>query len=233
MFTKCKHRKREKRRLRYPCYGLSKNTYRKNRDFNYLIFFALAVSVLAFSILFFGIKRFHGSQSCSPVYVSDIGEISFLVLDESSWANMNTEQRLDALQRVANCEMDAIGIEATRVISEDLKNSDSTYTIGCYRPSAHEIVIDSYCLAQFSYARILENLLHECRHAYQYSVISILNWDCLIVQRHQYFEDARRWKAGFMQRETDFHTYYLQSIESDARSYAKDRLELYLGINEG
>ena len=142
---------------------------------------------------------------------------------------MNTEQRLDALQRVANCEMDAIGIEMARVISEDLENSDSTYSIGCYRPSAHEIVVDSYCLEQFSYAKILENLLHECRHAYQYSVISILNWDSSIVQRHQYFEDARRWKTELIQEETDFHTYYLQSIECDARSYAKDRLGLYLG----
>ena len=78
--------------------------------------------------------------------------------------------------------------------------------------------------------KILNTLLHEMYHAYQYTCVKQLDLtgDLLWAKK------VAQWKEEFESKNLDLNTnegmveYYTQSIEEEARNYAEQRVEVYL-----
>ena len=73
-------------------------------------------------------------------------------------------------------------------------------------------------------------LLHECRHAYQYHIISVLDWEDENVQTGYFFWEARIFKENwdsYVPYYRNFDAYKNQPIEKDASGYAESRISVY------
>ena len=157
-------------------------------------------------------------------------------IDEARWLQYSLQQRLNFLQRVVNTESAEMGIEPPRVMCTGLGCDEDSRTLGHYDERTREIVVDISHLETGTCRDLLKTILHECRHAYQVSVVAMLDWTDETVLTHQFFEEARRWKACFDDPDYPdavFDAYYVREVEVDARAYAEECVEMYLSDAEG
>lgn len=97
------------------------------------------------------------------------------------------------------------------------------------------IRIDSEYLTMACSREAVSTVCHECRHAYQHDVISILDWSDENVSHHHYYKQANEWKVEMEYYEDgreNLDAYYYQNIESDAREYAEETAEYFMEFVE-
>ena len=152
--------------------------------------------------------------------------------DPDAWDELSREERLDRLQLVVELESRQAQIPAATV-TVMLKNSsgEGTFTLARYVSRLNLIEISPDYLDGGGPVSLLISVLHEFRHAYQHSVVELLDWNDPAVQRHSFCAEARSWKRCFEDYRSgseDFDTYYNQPIEEDARRYGEEQCEFYL-----
>ena len=140
--------------------------------------------------------------------------------DDAAWDKLGLNKRIDLLQTVLNIETTYLGMHPVTIVSNKLDNN----TLGQYSHDSKIIDIDFERLTSASPEECLKTLLHEVRHAYQYYVVEMLDWNSTDVQTEYFYKEARRWKfelENYISGRDCFETYYNQSIEWDARMYAE------------
>lgn len=143
-------------------------------------------------------------------------------LEPQTWPQLSPQQRLDLSQTLANIETSYLGIPSLSVVSSKLEDS----ILGRYRNET--ILIDLSYLQEASPAELVDVVCHECRHAYQESVVNMLDWSDETVQTHAFYREARQWKEDFAYYVSgDTPAYYEQSVEQDARKYAAQAVLAY------
>lgn len=91
-------------------------------------------------------------------------------LDEDTWVQLSSREKLDALQTVANIEACYFGLpHALNVISGNLEHN----ILACYNDQIHLITIDLHHLEYDSARSVLKSLCHEARHAYQHRLCDV------------------------------------------------------------
>lgn len=141
-------------------------------------------------------------------------------LSNDKWSNLSYEDKMDTLQTVVNIEATYLTISPITLKSTKLEDN----TVGQYSYDENIIYIDSEFIAISESTDALDTICHECRHAYQHSVVDMLDWSQDSVNSHYYYRSAQQWKLEFNDYQSgqfDYDTYYQQSIEVDARVYAE------------
>ena len=168
-----------------------------------------------------------GERASSPAYTDLACILSVL------WEDMDVESRLETLERVLEAEAECLGIRTPRLtaacLAEDDKNAN-----GQYNHTRDRIELDEEALMTRDGRDTLETLLHECRHAYQHSVVDMIDWSHEAAKQHAFFAEARAWREEHIGAsvynnspegiEEYFLEYYYTAIELDAREYARARI---------
>ena len=146
--------------------------------------------------------------------------------ENENWNRSDKKQRVDTLQQLADFEMKFLNCPALRVISEDL----GEHVEGKYVYPDHLIIVDEDFLMRADAVQAMKLICHESRHAYQRTVVNMLDWQDPEVVHHYYYRNAQRWKYDFDHYEdgqNDYQEYAGQSIEQDARAYAENSVEAF------
>ncbi len=150
------------------------------------------------------------------------------VIDDSVWNTLSFDEKVDALQTLANVEKVQLGIcHEINVCVEALGSS----TYGSYDYSTHRVRINEQIIEDETAYQCVETLCHELRHAYQHDVVdAYLSLD----KEHQQleiFNDVRRYYESlddYQYASIDgFDAYESQLVEVDSRKYGEERAAFY------
>lgn len=153
---------------------------------------------------------------------------TFKRLFADDWATISDDEKLEALQFVADIEAQWLGIKPVYVVPAKLDE----ITLGQHPRKSRFVVIDLEKESHLDVLTCINTILHECRHIYQDDCVQELDWSDPAVLTGVYYENARQWREDYAIRppkgEEHFDEYYYQTIEVDAREYAQKRMAFYL-----
>ena len=158
----------------------------------------------------------------------DETEISSL-LTTCNWEELNSEERSDVLYKVIKYEASLLGIPVPKL---QVVNTHPDITMGSYDNLTGIISLNNFHLGQNSIEECLSTAMHELYHAYQNSVIKILDDLPLSVRENSYFDKAVEWQfadKSYAEDHKNVNTYESNALEVDARAYADEIVEKYLG----
>lgn len=151
---------------------------------------------------------------------ANIGEL--LKLQPETYAELNTDEKLELLQIVANIEGRYLGLdERVFVGCADLNEN----TLGYYRDSSKEILIDTDYL-EAEPREVVRVLCHEMYHAAQHQYARIYDKlspdekrSYFLTEAAAYAEELKDYKDGEEGGYYEYVEYYSQSLEREARAY--------------
>lgn len=140
------------------------------------------------------------------------------------WKNLNPEKRLKVFIALEKKVAKKLSIEPLKL---ELKDDENWNCFGAFTVinGIKKIVLNENLLYEPKFRfHAMETIVHETRHAYQFSVVSReLKW---------YEFTAKKWKrnwAGYFSSSTDNLMYNNQSVERDAQKYSIKFLKKYKG----
>lgn len=145
------------------------------------------------------------------------------------WGYLDDDEREETLRRVAEFEMNSLGMEGEIYLSfEELESP----TLGVYFDRDKIIKLDSFRVKERRMRDTLFTLLHEIYHAYQHYIVENLDFSDILVEKSRYYRQAREWKnnieIGYISPDVNLSDYNSQPLERDADKYAEERVEEYL-----
>lgn len=144
----------------------------------------------------------------------------FLLLKPDKWVETDASKRMDVLQTVINCEGRYLSF--SKKVTLHVAELDAG-VLGYYNHDDSTIYIDIYHLLNGSSEECLDTILHECFHCAQHEYADIYR-SLDISDRKSYFMlDAARYAeeiSNYVNGSKNYHEYYSQSLEADARAYA-------------
>lgn len=187
--------------------------------------------VLGYNIISSSVTPTTNTENDSQTIINNIDTI--LLLQEKVWNKLTIQEKLDALQTVANIEARYLGLpNELNVGTANL----GEYTNACYNDRAHTISIDLDHLENDSVHDVLGSLLHESYHSYQHRLVDAYRTADNDFKDLQIYKSAAQYEQEFnnyVNGNYDFGLYYYQKCEMDARDYAENAInDYYDRINE-
>lgn len=152
-----------------------------------------------------------------------------IYLKEDIWNTLSLEKKLEVIQLVVSIEKDFWGISSSKELHISVSNF-SENVLGGYEHKSHTLLMDLSHLENSSSDKVLETVLHECCHWFQYNVAEVYLNSPKEVQNLKIYEEAKIYADEFRNyigSSDSFEQYYKQKCETDARNYAKAAKELY------
>ncbi|MBP3657162.1 MAG: hypothetical protein J6K32_10760 [Clostridia bacterium] len=157
------------------------------------------------------------------------------------WFELGMEERLELLRAVMQEEAKHLGAGELTLEAAQLGEKHGYGVANAhFDPARMTIVINDNRLMERNGEDALTSLLHECRHAYQYRVVGMIDWSSREALEHPFYSEARAWRSDFdgaggygesIRTEYEFYDhYYYSEIEIDARDYAQDRFYDYYAL---
>lgn len=154
-----------------------------------------------------------------------------------AWENASEQERVNALQAVANVASSELGISPAPVAAS-VSGMDA---YAGYSPDTGVIWICEPWLMESNAEDAVTTVLHECYHKLQHSVVSsdAIDWESEFVQTNAYFKEALAWRFEFENYQSgnggyaQMRVYASQSVEQTAEAYARQNYMRYIynGIN--
>lgn len=174
------------------------------------------------------VVKVYGDEHCLDANIEVIADIA-----PERWDDLDVQQKLNVCQKIINCEGRYLGLSHEIAIGiAELSEG----TLAYYSEAQHQIVIDiDHLTDSYSYD-VLETLIHEVTHAYQYEQVALYQRVDEESRNLLMFYDASIYIKEFANYEDgsdDFLHYYCQKAEIDARKAGKtESLEYIRRINE-
>lgn len=152
-----------------------------------------------------------------------------LVLQPDVWRTLDIDQRLDILRIAAEIECITLGIPQVRVRA----NSMAENTMGGYDHASRTVMLSLEHLAFDPVEEVLDTLLHEIRHAYQYGLVEL--YQSLDEQKRNlalfhgisdYAYEFDNYISGSSGGKT-FQDYFEQKCEMDSNAFAGSTISVY------
>lgn len=172
--------------------------------------------------------------SVEPAEVQEMEDFSLedhmdtlLLLQEDNWAGLAARQKLDVLQTMTDIECWYLGLpESLPVRATAMPDSTNAY----YTDNSRSIAINIEHLLYSPARDVLQSLLHEIYHSYQYRLVDAYKKMDEESRKLRVFQTAKTYMeefADYSSGEEYFFAYYSQQCESDARAYAELSAEDY------
>lgn len=150
--------------------------------------------------------------------------------DISTFDQWSEDRIIELLQDIEFTEANV----AHRVPALVMLKSMKSTTFASYNFEGNLIRVNSNYIKKVSLDELINTVLHEGRHAYQFQLISQINWKNPIVKNSSHFSELNQILEDFLSyndgTDEDFDEYYNQFIEVDARLFATEVLPVYLKI---
>lgn len=174
------------------------------------------------------VAKVYGDEHCLEANIDVICDI-----DPERWGKLDVQQKLNVCQKIVNCEARYLGIShEIGVGTADLSEG----TLAYYSEIQHKIVIDLEHLNNSHSYEVLETLIHECTHAYQYEQVTLYQKLDEESRNLLMFYDASVYLEEFADYEDgseDFFLYYSQLAEINARKAGEEEAQEYIErVNE-
>jgi len=144
------------------------------------------------------------------------------------WENLDMKTKLNVCQAIINAKAAEYGISHELLVGTAALEGN---TLAYYCEPQHQIVIDvDYLKLGYSYA-LLESIIHECTHAYQYEQIDLYKKVDEEARNLLMFYEASVYLEEFSDYEDgneDFERYYGQLAEVNARKAGEIGAEEYI-----
>lgn len=182
---------------------------------------------LCANILFGKNMAFNNTKSEVPVsdgkYTIENNIEVLTRLNSENWEQLDLNDRVDVLQTIANIEADYLGL--TNELNVKLVKTDEN-VVATYTDKNHTINVNILCLDRMSSCEMLNTVLHEAYHGYQYRLCDAYHsvgdeYKTLraFANVPSYEKEFRNYTYG----SDNWYTYYRQECESRARYYAEER----------
>lgn len=160
-----------------------------------------------------------------------------LIRDNDTFQTLDYERKCEVLKAIGYCEARYLGLCE---INFEFRDIESTSLLGVCNYSNKTIFINADPIKDGKISggtseELLNTVLHECRHCYQY-LLSEMYRQVTSEQRNLLIftkEDVDDWTINFEDYKTgsetkdDLKAYFDQAIERDARIYARVRAQKY------
>ena len=179
-------------------------------------------------------------------HTSNIGDISDMSMEEAqkqhrencfnlekeTWSALTLQEKLDLLQAICDYESEfVLGCESVKIYS-GMTSRDTV--LGEYSNQTRSFTINEEHLMYGDVEDIIDTVLHELRHAYQYTWVEMYaSLETHIKDEYKDllpFKQAQSFSAEFSDYcsgEDDFYRYFTQDVERDAREWAAKRIKEY------
>ncbi|WP_298069902.1 hypothetical protein [uncultured Mailhella sp.] len=141
--------------------------------------------------------------------------------NKETWSRATVEQRKDILQ---NYLAELSTIYGVKISSEIDFCHLGTSTRGQYSPNSKQVTINEDYLSRTDSYQIMQTMIHEMRHAYQYAAVEDPG------SYNVSAETIEQWKNNFAPGNyysgDDYSRYVSQPIEYDAKNFAKQYNDL-------
>lgn len=151
---------------------------------------------------------------------------TLLKLQPEVWAQQSTRERIDVLQTVYNIEATYLGLSTPVTVEGD---NLTPSTLGAYSDEIRLIQINLNHIEESPVDEVLETLLHEVHHCYEYRLAEAYNTASSEVKQLRLFRDAAYYAQeaeNYINPRADYYGYISQHLEMDSETYAK------LGVRE-
>lgn len=149
------------------------------------------------------------------------------LLEEDSWAELNTQERLDVLGTIVNIEVRYLGINHPITLECGMLEGG---TAAHYENDSNCIVVDLPFLVDSGASEALHAICHESYHAYQYQQVALLSIVPAEYRSMLMFDNVEEYEKEFLDYEDGTHDlveYALQKCEIDANQYASYSVDEY------
>ncbi len=185
----------------------------------------------------------------TPAVIADQGDREEILLrnlearehlEYWDWMALTTEKKLEYAQSIADYEcVYTLGIAPVAVCTAIISDPDVR---GTYSDSDGLVTIQYDVLCHESPGVVLEVVLHEVRHAYQYRVVDM--YEALLAQGGipeeyrslaaiQTVESFYKEHLDYCSSEQNFDQYYDQVVEQDSRRFASQRIRESYAVDLG
>lgn len=171
-------------------------------------------------------------------------DIISLIRDDDVFQNLSYEKKKEVVIAILRCEGRYLGLEEFDIAFKELEDD----TLGQFSYSKRRITINSKPLKDGSLpggsaTKVLETCLHEARHYYSHLMVELLK-KASPEQRNllaftgegvaSWYENIKDYhSADGEYTEEEYDAYYSQSLEQDARRYAREQIPVYwMAIDE-
>lgn len=147
--------------------------------------------------------------------------------ESSRWEGYNTEERITAIQKLADFEAERMGIPPVPVTSISLDEN----VLGQYRDELDAIQIDRGHMMESDNRSCIITLTHEMYHAMQHYVMKNVDMQSKVVNS-MYFDELRSWWDNDRDYKNatveGYEAYVNQPLEASANRYAEEETEKIL-----
>lgn len=194
--------------------------------------FAICICIAYFGAHFFGLSLYdYESDKYENADIQSLAAFSDAkgCLESEKWKTYSNQEKLDTLQVICNYECkNILGCNSPKVVAA---YPDNDATCGSYNPMTNTITVSIEHLANDSAAAVLDTLLHETRHAYQYAAVDAFNAieKALGDERKALYcfrtiETYRDNFNNYTNGDDDYYAYYDQETERDSRTWSEWRI---------
>lgn len=156
------------------------------------------------------------------------------MLHEDNWKTLSLQEKADVLAVCKNIELRYLGVYNTEIHLEvgDLEEG----VLGIHNSNENTIVIDIVHLETDDSKEVLNTLLHECKHAYDWECVKAYNQLDNDYKNLHLFTNVAKYDEEFrtyVDSDKNFEEYYSQQLEVSARNYSKVAVEEYFDFING
>ena len=225
ILKKIKYKKRKKRK------SVVINVWRRIFSFAFsILLIPLVISVIMHGT-FLNPKvkpvRTYNDKDYLEENMKDIAKI-----EDKHWKKLGVQKKIDISQKIVNCEIKNMGLTHEICVgSADLEEGCLAY----YDENHHQIIIDINHLKKSKGVEVVQSLIHECTHAYQYEQAILYQSMDKKSRNLLLFQNASIYVAEFTEYvdgKQDFERYYNQKVEVDARKAGEKGARKYMKIVE-
>lgn len=177
------------------------------------------------------VDSFNQSESSSEEDTI-FGKHHATVMKLKDWDNMNSDEKIDLVRKIALIEEEHLGIPNSAEIVITSEKTDSLENAS-YSDSKKKIKVNVEHLNNGTAKEVVTSIAHEVFHAYEHYIIANTDFDSDIVKTSYFYKDAREWKENsenYCSPEVNFNKYKAQPLERDARAYAQRRIVDYVAL---
>ena len=154
---------------------------------------------------------------------------ALLALQPDVWRSLDLDERLEVLLIASEIESNTLGIPLVRVRAISMAEN----TLGGYDHASRTVMLSLEHLAFDPVEEVLDTLLHEIRHAYQYGLVEL--YQSLDEQKRNlalfhdisdYAYEFDNYISGSDEGET-FQDYFEQNCEMDSNAFAGSTISVY------
>ena len=226
------HRRRRERRPVLSCIEAVRNA---GATAVYVMFFVFILIDLFIPAISAREVTAYASEADPETGVRYVTDEDLALLNSDQWTRLSALEQSRVLLAIVTEMSDEMGIPTpTLYLEVDTTNNE----VGYYAAGDNSIHVWKPYLEHCSAAEAANVVLHELYHAFQHSILDspVINWDAPELQTNSYFSRIWKWKqesemyVGSDRWDAGFDEYHEQSLEEDARDFARTYVPRFVDL---